>query len=52
MRVFCCRGCESAENEAALKQREAAKLQRGLADERRSLQEIEAELANLQRYNP
>lgn len=38
-----------------MKEREAAKLQRGLADERRSVEELEAELSQLQRcavYTP
>lgn len=43
------KGCETAEREAAMKEREAAKLQRGLADERRSVEELEAELSQLQR---
>lgn len=38
-----------------MREREAAKLQRGLADERRSVEELEAKLSQLQRcanYTP
>ena len=45
----CCRGCQTAEQDAMRKEREAMEAQRGLDKERRSLQSIEEELAKLQK---